>query len=566
MRWEKRGSATSVKEAVLLNTGLTEKELLYPKENYFISGLNDALSLLETSIQENRSITILGDYDCDGVTASAILYRLIKRSYQYSNLKVRLPKRFSEGYGLSMEMVKEAEPGGLLITVDNGISAVDEIAYAKSLGFSVIVLDHHLPREDGKLPQADVLVDPKAVPGSEFDGYCGAGLAYKLACLSGKAAGKEKKALCALAAIGTVADIVPLIYDNRIIVKEGLNAIHHKAVTRGLNDLLTVAGIEEVDETDIAFRIAPMINAASRMEDDGAMTPFRLLAYNSDQFKLAQRLAVLNEKRKQTTDEGMKIADQIIMDECLFGDKILVVYTTGKEGNKFFEGVVGIIAGKLSEQYHVPAIVLTESHEPGVLKGSGRSYGGVHMKKLLDKASPYLLHYGGHAGAVGLSLRETEVEAFRLKLLEAATQEPDGKVNEEELNRVYYDLEISASEIPKMLDEIERYAPFGEGNPKIVFRIQNYRLSPRNGAFYKLLGDGSTVKLLGVNTSAIGFGMTSKYHDLEEPKQLSLLGFISGNVFHGKKEIQVELIDIKKEENERATALSQLLSKKMAMF
>ena len=230
MEWKNRGSAATIEQAVLQNSGLTIQELLQPEKSPPITGLDAALEHLAQAVKKNEQITVIGDYDADGITASALLYRLIRYGFRHEKIRVRLPRRFSEGYGMSESMTEEID-SGLVITVDNGIAAFEPIKQAKEKGLRVIVLDHHLPHESGQLPEADVVVDPH-VTGGKFVDYCGAGLAYRLALASGVMSEKLRRQCCILAAIGTIADVMPLIGDNRNIVREGVELMNTPDIFR----------------------------------------------------------------------------------------------------------------------------------------------------------------------------------------------------------------------------------------------------------------------------------------------------------------------------------------------
>lgn len=379
--WKKRGTETDIPSVIERNTGISISDFINPPRNVYIKNLKEAATRIETAITNNESVTIYGDYDADGITGSTILYRTLTL-LGHDKVNVILPKRFSEGYGLSLKAVSMIKDG-LLITVDNGITAVDEIKAAKEKVLDVIIIDHHLLRDDGILPEANIIVDPKAIEGSDFSDYCGAGLAYKLAQIMIEDDFILKQ-LNSLAAIGTIADVMPLIHDNRNIVIDGLKFINERKVPIGLNILLDELDFLKTDEHDIAFKIAPIINASGRMRDDGAMLAFNLIAHDSDSLEvLAKNLININEERKNSVREGLELCEKKISEDCLFGDNPLVIYTTNAESNIFQEGIIGILAGKMAEKYKVSTFVLTESN--GVLKGSGRSYGSVHLKNLLDE-------------------------------------------------------------------------------------------------------------------------------------------------------------------------------------
>lgn len=556
MNWiKRRPECNSIKDVVLANVGMSEEDFFNPSETYVIDGLAEAASIIETFIANKETITIVGDYDVDGIAASAILKLTIQALG--GDPTVRLPRRFSEGYGLSEKIVDEINDG-LLITVDNGITAVDAIKAAKNKGLTVILTDHHLAAEDGILPEADILIDPNAIPGSAtFNSYCGAGIAYKLAStLLGEH--KLMPKLLSLAAIATIADVMPLIKENRIIVKNGLKAmVTYQGRTTGLGALLEACDMDKViTEKNIAFKIAPIINAAGRMNDDGANMSFELLSFNgrvADARVMAEQLNAINEERKICKEKGIAEIEQNIIDNCLFCDIPLCIYQPDLN-----EGLVGIYAGQFAEKYKVPCFVFTDSDEKGILKGSGRSYGGLHLKQLLDENADVLYKYGGHAEAAGVSVLKENFE-----LMKERFQASVPEMTDDDNDVAYYDLELSVGNFKQALSELAEMAPFGEGNPEIVFMIKDYPLTPRYGKFYKVMGsEEQHIKLFGKDSVAVGFDMKDKYQALGEPKTVKLMGMLSTNYFMGKSEVQVELTQLDKSTTTKKTALADLLAEK----
>ena len=558
MNWVKRRpECKTIKDVVLANTGLSEEEFLHPKSEFRIDRLDEAADMIRTFVSENKSITIVGDYDADGICASSILYLAIKALGVEP--VVRLPRRFSEGYGLSEKIVDEI-PEGLLITVDNGIAAVDAIQKAKDKGLTVLLTDHHLPLESGEIPNADIVIDPNAIENSaDFNSYCGAGIAYKLAI---KLIGENHKfspKLLSMAAIATIADVMPLISENRLIVKKGLESmVGYAGRTTGLGALLKACDMDKfITEKNIAFKIAPILNAPGRMYDDGAMMSFDLLTFNS-RIDVAEGKATdlidINEERKEAKAAGLEKLHQNIDDNCLMGDYPLCIYEPCLP-----EGLVGIFAGSLAEEFKVPCFVFTDADEKGVIKGSGRTYGDVHLKELLDANSSLLLKYGGHAEAAGVSLLAENFEAMK-EAFAATVIVPDTS----DTDIVYYDLEVSENNIAATIEALKEFAPFGQGNPEIVFRINDYMLSPGYGGYYRTMGsDGQTIKFFGSELEAVGFGMLQKYLDLKEPKILNFVGMLSINFFRGVAKSQIELLDFNDANKEiKKTSFANLLAKK----
>lgn len=553
---KRRTECNSILDVVLANTEKTTSDFFeYQTKDYQINDMDKAVKLIRNALFDDEKITVVGDYDADGITSSAILKLLFDTLG--SQITVRLPRRFSEGYGLSEKIIDEIDRG-LLITVDNGIVAVDAIAKAKEKGLTVIVVDHHLGLEDGTLPNADVIIDPNAIPNSAtFSSYCGAGLSYKLAeSLLGPTHPMMKK-ITSLAAIGTIADVMPLIEENRLIVERGLKYMTtDTGRTAGLGALLTECNIEKhLVAKDVGFKIGPIINAPGRLFDDGAMRSYELLSFDGywkHAVDFAKLLVEYNDTRKKLAVEGTKKVEENIVKNCLVGDAPMTIYEPGLP-----EGLVGIFAGRIAEKYKTPCIILTDSEDADIIKGSARSYGGVHLKNILDAHSDLLVKYGGHAEAAGLSLKRCDFEEFSRVIQEGVTVEiPD-------VDEVIYDLEINASEIPETISELDKYAPYGEGNPEIVFLIKDIDLYPGPRGFYNVMGDnGQHLKLYGRHAEIVGFDLSEKYISEGEPRKVSVVGSISKNTWHAKITPQIECVDFCAENTTvQSTPLAALLAK-----
>lgn len=551
MNFSKKASATSVLDVVLSNTGKTAEELYDDvTKTYTIDKMPEAAATIKNAIFNGDKITIVGDYDADGITSCAILTLLFNTFG--ANPTFRLPKRFSEGYGLNESIIDEID-SGLLITVDNGITAYDAIKKAKDKGLTVIVIDHHLAPEDGILPPADIVIDPNAIENSAtFPSYCGAGLSYKLAQeMLGNHAVLKK--MVSLAAIGTIADVMPLIEDNRNIVRDGIKSMTTKdGRTSGLYALLNECCLESyLNAKNIGFKIAPIINAPGRLFDDGATKSLKVLAFDGDYQQaqsLAQQLVALNEERKTLAKEGTDAVEKSIQDDCLFGDCPMTVYHPGLP-----EGLVGIFAGRIAEKYGVPCIVLTDSEDPNIIKGSARSVAGIHLKNLLDKNSNLLVKYGGHAEAAGLSLKKEDLEEFREKIQEGV--EPPEITD----NIIEYDLEISSNDILATIADIEKYGPFGEGNPEPVILIKDLNLYPvplgdsEFNSFAKTIGENKQhLKLTAKDMDLVAFDKSEQYRAMHAPKRINVVGNLSKNAWHKKITSQMEVIDFESAEEQKA--------------
>lgn len=555
MNWKQRNVGyRTISEVITGRSGLTEDELLNPKETTpdTIQNLTEAADAIRNAIAEEKAISVMGDYDADGITSSSILYFLLTK--MGAEPHIRLPRRMSEGYGLAIETVKEFAPG-LLITVDNGISANEAIQAAKDKGMAVIVLDHHLPGE--ALPCADVIVDPHIAPEENgFVDYCGAGLAYKLAQLIFPEDNKFLAAMEVLACIGTIADSMPLVGDNRVIVKHGLATMRAgNHLIPGVRAIIRAAEIYGLDESSIGFKVAPMLNAAGRMRDDGAMLSFQTLTAkrNTDADNFADELKTINEERKEATNTAAVYVDGLIHEYGLQYDAPICVIADDVP-----EGIVGILTGRIAEQYKTPTFILTTCETPGLLKGSGRSYGDYNLMEVVDAIRPFLVSGGGHTGAAGITIEEKDYEEVIRLMQEAMTgYEPP------EESTVEYDLEIPVEEIHKTYDEMQKYAPFGQGVPKPVVMVKDVVLSPRAGSLFKYMGRQSEhIKMHARNFSAICFGQAEKYRSIGCPANVDILGALSMNSFQYSSELQIEAEDFREHSAptpKRASSLMEAL-------
>ncbi len=544
MKTRKRNETVSnLAELVETNTRMSLREFLNPKPDPYIKDLSLAVAFAKEKIAQGLPVSIIGDYDVDGDMGTGIL-KLCIEEYTGKTPYLRIPKRRAEGYGLNAAIIDEIDEG-LIITVDNGISAVEAVQKAKEKGLDVIILDHHEKRDDGIIPNADIVVDPSAIPGSEFTHYCGAALAYRFA-KELVPDSKNLEHMLVMAGIATVADVMELVGDNRLIVQKSLMLINKRKVMQGLNILLDELGITYADEETYGFLIGPVCNASGRLYDDGPMDVVDLVTsdcqfYNSAETERLENLAKLlierNFERRELVKKSMTITENIINENNLFNDDLMVVYHP-----EFDEGIIGIIAGKLAENYRRPAIVFTDSHKEGILKGSGRNYGDVHLKKMLDYTSGVFTGYGGHKGAAGMS-----IPAENLPLLKSNASEylkNTGFSFEDDLDTSFYDLEIPESMVPGIIKEMKRYAPFGQGNPRPVFKIENYSLSPKGSDFFKVIGKTKEhIRFYGRHTDAIGFYMVNDYEKAGSPKAMNVIGNLSQNYYKGKFTDQIEILE-----------------------
>lgn len=501
-----------------------------------------AVQILQKKIMQKKKIRIIGDYDIDGVTATCILLKGLKRLN--ANVDTYIPDRVKDGYGMHEQLIDKALEDGIdtILTCDNGIAAAAEIEYAKKEGLTVIVTDHHdIPfrdTEDGRIwiiPKADAVVNPKQndclYPNKNI---CGAVVAWKLIWALYERLGIDSDEIwdfLELAAIATVGDVMDLQGENRIIVKEGLKKLSSTSF-EGMKALICVNNLEgaEITAYHVGFVIGPCINASGRL-DTAARSLELLLADNmEDAMKLADDLYDLNQSRKAMTEQGKEQAIQSIEENNLGKDRVLVVYLPDCH-----ESLAGIIAGRIREAYNKPVFVLTKGAD-GV-KGSGRSIEAYSMYEELVKCSDLLTQFGGHPMAAGLSMEEKNVEFFRRRLNDNCT------LTEQELiPKIMIDVPMPISYLSKKLTEqLKVLEPFGKGNSKPLFAQKNLR-----AVGIRVLGRNRNVaKMLlidenGIKMDAVYFGEAQEFVDFVQAHDtISVTYYPEINVFQGRENLQV---------------------------
>ena len=501
-----------------------------------------AVQILQKKITQKKKIRIIGDYDIDGVTATCILLKGLKRLN--ANVDTYIPDRVKDGYGMHEQLIDKALEDGIdtILTCDNGIAAAAEIEYAKKEGLTVIVTDHHdIPfrdTEDGRIwiiPKADAVVNPKQndclYPNKNI---CGAVVAWKLIWALYERLGIDSDEIwdfLELAAIATVGDVMDLQGENRIIVKEGLKKLSSTSF-EGLKALICVNNLEgaEITAYHVGFVIGPCINASGRL-DTAARSLELLLADNmEDAMKLADDLYDLNQSRKAMTEQGKEQAIQSIEENNLGKDRVLVVYLPDCH-----ESLAGIIAGRIREAYNKPVFVLTKGAD-GV-KGSGRAIEAYSMYEELVKCSDLLTQFGGHPMAAGLSMEEKNVELFRRRLNDNCT------LTEQDLiPKIMIDVPMPISYLSKKLTEqLKVLEPFGKGNSKPLFAQKNLR-----AVGIRVLGRNRNVaKMLlidenGIKMDAVYFGEAQEFVDFVQAHDtISVTYYPEINVFQGRENLQV---------------------------
>lgn len=509
---------------------------------WLLKDMEKAVAILQEKIENRNRIRIIGDYDIDGVMSTYILLESLRGLG--CDVDMMIPNRITDGYGINEHLIEQAWQEGrdTIITCDNGIAAVTQIRKAKDLGMTVIVTDHHeVPFEDlegGRkeiLPPADAIVNPKQKACSyPFAGLCGAVVAMKvMEALYEKMAPEVDLVdkMLPFAGIATIGDVMDLQDENRILVKEGLQRLHH-TTNLGLQELIRVNNLEpeNISPYHIGFILGPCLNASGRL--DTAKRALQLLLADSreEAAVLAGDLKNLNESRKEMTAQGLEKAIEQVESTSMLEDTVLVVFLP-----ECHESLAGIIAGRLRERYHKPSFVLTRGEE-GV-KGSGRSIESYSMYEKLCECKEYLTKFGGHPMAAGLSLEEENVERFRRKL-----NEQSGLTEEDLVEKVTIDVPMPINYIRKdLVQELSLLEPFGKGNEKPLFAQKNLWISQmrvfgknRNVVKMRLTDEN------GYPMDGVYFGNGDEFAEEGRGKRkISIVYYPDINMYQGRESLQV---------------------------
>lgn len=509
---------------------------------WLLKDMEKAVAILQEKIENRNRIRIIGDYDIDGVMSTYILLESLRGLG--CDVDMMIPNRITDGYGINEHLIEQAWQEGrdTIITCDNGIAAVTQIRKAKDLGMTVIVTDHHeVPFEDLEgerkeiLPPADAIVNPKQRACSyPFAGLCGAVVAMKvMEALYEKMAPEVDLVdkMLPFAGIATIGDVMDLQDENRILVKEGLQRLHH-TTNLGLQELIRVNNLEpeNISPYHIGFILGPCLNASGRL--DTAKRALQLLLADSreEAAVLAGDLKNLNESRKEMTAQGLEKAIEQVESTSMMEDMVLVVFLP-----ECHESLAGIIAGRLRERYHKPSFVLTRGEE-GV-KGSGRSIESYSMYEKLCECKEYLTKFGGHPMAAGLSLEEENVERFRRKL-----NEQSGLTEEDLVEKVTIDVPMPIHYIRKdLVQELSLLEPFGKGNEKPLFAQKNLWVSQmrvfgknRNVVKMRLTDEN------GYPMDGVYFGNGDEFAEEGRGKRkISIVYYPDINMYQGRESLQV---------------------------
>lgn len=505
---------------------------------FLLSGMKEAVPRILKAVEQGERILIYGDYDADGVSSTSLMIHLMR--YMKAEFEYYIPHRSKEGYGLHIPPLVEARERGvtLVITVDTGISAVEQIAFASGAGMDVIVTDHHEPPE--KLPDAYALINPK-LPYCPypFKGLAGVGVAYKLA--SALLGSEMPSEWTELAALGTIADLMPLTGENRVIVRYGLASMA-KSAFPGMTALLETAGWKtgEVTSTHVAFGLAPRINASGRMSHAKLAVELLTTPSRDEAERAAFELDLLNKERQALVEEIVQEAmDQLAAKEAENGGIPDVIVVAGEGWNV---GVVGIVASKILERYYRPTLVLGINPDTGECKGSARSIPGLDIYEALTHCADLMDHYGGHPSAAGMSLHRERLAEFERRLNEFAS----GRLTQEHFIPVMEaDLECSLHDVTlQTIEELDALAPFGMGNPCPRLLIRGMKL-----AEYRQMGkDGKHLRLTleqgGRRVEAVAFGKGDLSFLLSEGDTIDLVAEAGINEWNGSRKPQLMIQDI----------------------
>jgi single-stranded-DNA-specific exonuclease len=552
---------------ILDNRGIKESEydyFLYPQKQelfdpFLFSDMDKAVGIIIKNIKAQKKILVYGDYDADGITSTAVMYEVLKTLQ--AQVEIYIPDRVSEGYGLNKKAIESfvSKDIDLIITVDNGVRNKEEVAFAQSLGIEVIVTDHHtFPHEKEDWPGSLIINPSHPEDTYPYKKLAGVGVAYKLAtALISKSTLKQsdkdrllEKELD-LVALGTIADLVPLTGENRVLVHRGLKIINNslsffKKGRAGLRQLIRQANLKQdkdLEAWNIAFQLGPRLNAASRLKH--ANTAFDLLTKTSktEVRDLAQELDERNQKRQMITE---KIYNEARQQVDKHGQKKQALVALCKEGQTWNEGVIGLVAGKISDKYYRPTLVITRIQEEDgtyTFKASGRSIPEFNLMEALESLADDLDKYGGHPLACGFSVYSQEkLDKFVEKFIQLSK---DKLKDKELIPSIDIDLEIDIENWNiEMLEEINMLRPFGQSNPEPLFLSKNVSISE----IVNMGADNQHVKFKLHDFWALAFGQTERYQDLKIDDRIDIVYTIGLNDFNNKKTLQFKIVDLRKSE------------------
>ncbi len=542
---------------LLINRGVScdagSASFMFPQLSHLhapetLPGATHAAKLIVDAIAARKRIAIYGDYDVDGITGTAILWHMLTQAG--ADVVFYVPHRIEEGYGLNIDAVGKLIDNGasLIVSVDCGITAVEVADFVNQAGAQLVISDHHTPRLP--LPNAAAIVHPRVGGESPNPDLAGAGVAYKLAwAIAQQLSGAERVApayrqlmlkLLPLAALGTIADMVPLDGENRIIAKHGLAAMATSSIP-GVQALIKCAGMSgaAVSDYDVGFKLGPRINAAGRMGHARLAVELLTRADENRADEIALYLEEHNRSRQATERRVVKQACEIVDKDNLASDarRAIVLASEG-----WHSGVIGIVASRLVNRYHRPAVIISLDGDVG--QGSARSIPGFHLADALTTCSGHLESCGGHAAAAGLRVQARQIEAFTDQFVALANQTLTGK---DLVPKLRLDAIASLDELTlPMMDAVIQMGPFGAGNPKPKLATDWIELANEP----RCVGRGgehlqATFRDKGLTLKAIGFGLADRIEDLKQHRRCQIAFEPIVNEFNGRRSVEMQMLDIR---------------------
>ena len=504
---------------------------------FLIIDMEIAVNRIIQAIENKEKVTIYGDYDVDGITSITVLKSFLKDNGLETS--VYIPNRLDEGYGLNKEAIEKIAKDGcnLMITVDCGISAIDEIEYANSLGIETIVTDHH--EAGNEIPNAIAVIDNKRKDSKyPFRELAGVGVVFKLIQALGIKLNLREEAYLKyldIVCLGTISDIVPLVDENRVIAKLGLMLVK-QTKNIGLKSIINSSGYNKIDSNTISFGVAPRVNACGRMGKAEEALELFLSSNINEVNELTKRLNEHNRERQETEKAIFESAVKTIEKEHLNDNKVIVV-----GGENWHHGVIGIVSSKITDMYFKPSILLS-FEEDGIGKGSGRSIPGFDLHEALMKCPNTVEKFGGHSMAVGIAIKKEKLEDFRKEFEKIAE---DSRIDEI-MPIINIDAKINLSDINKeMVESLKQLEPFGEANKMPIFAFKNLKIDS-----IRALSEGKHLKLtLKDNNNiinAIGFNIGHLADEYRIGDKIDVAGVLEINTFNGVDNLQINIKDIMK--------------------
>ena len=505
------------------------KEETIHHDPFLFSEMSKIITRINEAIDQGEPILIYGDYDADGVTGTSILVRCLRELGALVDYYI--PNRFYEGYGPNEDAFMQAIADGyqLVITVDNGIAGVDEAEILLEHGVDLIITDHHQVKET--LPRAYAILHPELDENYPFHHLSGAGVALKVA----EALLQEviPEDFYAIAMLGTIGDVVPLIDENRSIVKRGLAALRETEI-EGLNAMMDLAGTEksEVTEVNVGFELCPRLNAPGRM-DEAALSVECLIAESEEEAKLiADQIESFNSERQKVTQKVLEEATKLVDAKTLAKKKVVILYSPN-----WHEGILGIVAGRLAKQWQKAVFVVTDDHE-GFLKGSARAVEGYHLFELLNECQDLIERFGGHALAAGITFAPENLQALEDKMNELLQEVEVTPSLQVDLSLPLSDLNVS------FVEQLSILAPFGEGNRPPVIELKNVYVKNVKPIGNKLQHLKFTLYQDKHSVDAIAFNQAPLAMYLTPDTLFSFVGEVKINEWNGNRSVQFHFIDV----------------------